>query len=218
MKDALVVKVKLISSTVGVNGESLKDLVVYCARVSNPKSQEEGKNINKLWNYLKKHGHWSPFEMVDLCMEIECPRDISRQLIRHRSFSFQEFSQRYSNPILEGLDLSFRETRLQDYKNRQNSIETEDESIIYKWVQLQSKMRDVVLGLYSSAVDLGVAKEVARALLPEGMTNSRIYMKGSLRSWMHFIEVRSHESAQKEIREIANQCDKIITNILEKNL
>ncbi len=218
MKDALVVKVKLISSTVGVNGESLKDLVVYCARVSNPKSQEEGKNINKLWNYLKKHGHWSPFEMVDLCMEIECPRDISRQLIRHRSFSFQEFSQRYSNPILEGLDLSFRETRLQDYKNRQNSIETEDESIIYKWVQLQSKMRDVVLGLYSSAVDLGVAKEVARALLPEGMTNSRIYMKGSLRSWMHFIEVRSHESAQKEIREIANQCDKIITDILEKNL
>ena len=218
MKDVLVVKVKLISSTVGVNGESLKDLVVYCARVSNPKSQEEGKNINKLWNYLKKHGHWSPFEMVDLCMEIECPRDISRQLIRHRSFSFQEFSQRYSNPILEGLDLSFRETRLQDYKNRQNSIETEDESIIYKWVQLQSKMRDVVLGLYSSAVDLGVAKEVARALLPEGMTNSRIYMKGSLRSWMHFIEVRSHESAQKEIREIANQCDKIITNILEKNL
>ena len=156
--------------------------------------------------------------MVDLCMEIECPRDISRQLIRHRSFSFQEFSQRYSNPILEGLDLSFRETRLQDYKNRQNSIETEDESIIYKWVQLQSKMRDVVLGLYSSAVDLGVAKEVARALLPEGMTNSRIYMKGSLRSWMHFIEVRSHESAQKEIREIANQCDKIITDILEKNL
>tara|TARA_B100001758_G_C18220005_1_gene509741 strand:+ start:222 stop:878 length:657 start_codon:yes stop_codon:yes gene_type:complete len=218
MKDVLVVKVKLISSTVGVNGESLKDLVVYCARVSNPKSQEEGKNINKLWNYLKKHGHWSPFEMVDLCMEIECPRDISRQLIRHRSFSFQEFSQRYSNPILEGLDLSFRETRLQDYKNRQNSIETEDESIIYKWVQLQSKMRDVVLGLYSSAVDLGVAKEVARALLPEGMTNSRIYMKGSLRSWMHFIEVRSHESAQKEIREIANQCDKIITDILEKNL
>ena len=218
MKDALVVKVKLISSTVGVNGESLKDLVVYCARVSNPKSQEEGKNINKLWNYLKKHGHWSPFEMVDLCMEIECPRDISRQLIRHRSFSFQEFSQRYSNPILEGLDLSFRETRLQDYKNRQNSIETKDESIIYKWVQLQSKMRDVVLGLYSSAVDLGVAKEVARALLPEGMTNSRIYMKGSLRSWMHFIEVRSHESAQKEIREIANQCDKIITDNLEKNL
>ena len=218
MKDVLGVKVKLISSTVGVNGESLKDLVVYCARVSNPKSQEEGKNINKLWNYLKKHGHWSPFEMVDLCMEIECPRDISRQLIRHRSFSFQEFSQRYSNPILEGLDLSFRETRLQDYKNRQNSIETEDESIIYKWVQLQSKMRDVVLGLYSSAVDLGVAKEVARALLPEGMTNSRIYMKGSLRSWMHFIEVRSHESAQKEIREIANQCDKIITDILEKNL
>ena len=116
------------------------------------------------------------------------------------------------------MDLSFRETRLQDYKNRQNSIETEDESIIYKWVQLQSKMRDVVLGLYSSAVDLGVAKEVARALLPEGMTNSRIYMKGSLRSWMHFIEVRSHESAQKEIREIANQCDKIITDILEKNL
>ena len=209
-------KVKLISHSVGVDGESVKDLVVYCARVSNPKSQEEGKNIDKLWNYLKKHGHWSPFEMADVCMEIECPRDISRQLLRHRSFSFQEFSQRYSNPILEGLDLSFRETRLQDYKNRQNSIETKDESIIYKWVQIQSKMRDVVLGLYTSAIDSDIAKEVARALLPEGMTSSRLYMKGSLRSWMHFIEVRSHESAQKEVREIANECNKIIQNLIEE--
>lgn len=209
-------KVKLISHSVGVDGESVKDLVVYCARVSNPKSQEESKNIDKLWNYLKKHGHWSPFEMADVCMEIECPRDISRQLLRHRSFSFQEFSQRYSNPILEGLDLSFRETRLQDYKNRQNSIETKDESIIYKWVQIQSKMRDVVLGLYTSAIDSDIAKEVARALLPEGMTSSRLYMKGSLRSWMHFIEVRSHESAQKEVREIANECNKIIQDLIEE--
>ena len=218
MRDVLAVKVELVSSTTGVRGESLKELVVYCARVSNPKSQEEGKNIEKLWNYLKEHGHWSPFEMVDLCMEIECPRDISRQLLRHRSFSFQEFSQRYGNPIAEGLQLSFRETRLQDHKNRQNSIETEDERTVHKWVQLQSKMKDVALGLYSSAIDLDIAKEVARTLLPEGMTNSRLYMKGSLRSWMHFIEVRSHESAQKEIREIADQCDKIISNMLERNL
>ena len=210
-------KVKLISQSVGVNGESVKDLVIYCARVSNPESQEEGKGINKLWRYLKKHGHWSPFEMANVCMEIECTRDISRQLIRHRSFSFQEFSQRYSNPILEGLSFPLREARLQDYENRQNSKWTNNKSIIDRWVQIQSKVKDVALKAYQDALKLDIAKEVARVLLPEGMTTSRIYMNGSLRSWMHFIETRSHESAQLEIREIANECDKIIQEILKEN-
>ena len=209
-------KVKLISHSVGVNGESVKDLIIYCARVSNPKSQEEGKNIDKLWNYLKAHGHWSPFEMANVCLEIECTRDISRQLLRHRSFSFQEFSQRYSDPIFEGLTFPFREVRMQDDKNRQNSIETDDDSIKKLWVQLQSKIKDVALGAYSTATDLKIAKEVARVLLPEGMTTSRLYMNGSLRSWMHFIEVRTHESAQKEIRQIAHECDKVIKELIQE--
>tara|TARA_E500000081_G_scaffold51487_1_gene54585 strand:+ start:9188 stop:9832 length:645 start_codon:yes stop_codon:yes gene_type:complete len=210
------VKVRLISQSVGINGESIKDLIIYCARVSNPESQEEGKGINKLWRYLKKHGHWSPFEMANVCMEIECTRDISRQLIRHRSFSFQEFSQRYSDPILEGLSFPLREARLQDYENRQNSKWTNNKSIIDAWVQIQSKVKDVALKAYQDALKLDIAKEVARVLLPEGMTTSRIYMNGSLRSWMHFIEARSHESAQLEIREIANECDKIIQELLEE--
>ena len=207
-------KVKLISHSIGVNGESIKDLIIYCARVSNPKSQEEGKNIDKLWNYLKKHGHWSPFEMANVCMEIECPRDISRQLLRHRSFSFQEFSQRYSSPYHEGLELRFRETRLQDETNRQNSFVTEDKKIIQAWTYLQSKIKDSVWAAYISALDLKIAKEVARAILPEGMTTSRLYMNGTLRSWMHFIEVRSHESAQKEVREVAEECNKVIKELV----
>ena len=207
-------KVKLISHSIGVNGESIKDLIIYCARVSNPKSQEEGKNIDKLWNYLKKHGHWSPFEMANVCMEIECPRDISRQLLRHRSFSFQEFSQRNSSPYHEGLELRFRETRLQDETNRQNSCVTEDKKIIQAWTYLQSKIKDSVWAAYISALDLKIAKEVARAILPEGMTTSRLYMNGTLRSWMHFIEVRSHESAQKEVREVAEECNKVIKELV----
>ena len=166
-------RVKLISQSTGVNGETLKDLVVYCARVSNPKSQEEGKGIDKLWNYLKKHGHWSPFEMVNVCLEIECPRDISRQLLRHRSFSFQEFSQRYSDPISEGLRVNFREARLQDIKNRQNSIETNDKKIAEMWAALQTRVKDTAYAAYMTALDTGLAKEVARALLPEGMTTSK---------------------------------------------
>ena len=208
-------KVKLISHSVGVEGESIKDLIIYCARVSNPKSQEEGKNIDKLWKYLKKHGHWSPFEMANICMEIECTRDISRQLLRHRSFSFQEFSQRYSDPIFEGLSFPFREARLQDPTNRQNSTWTNDEGVKRAWVQLQSKVKDVALSAYMSALDSDIAKEVARALLPEGMTTSRLYMNGTLRSWLHFIEVRSHESAQKEVREVADECNRIIQELIE---
>tara|TARA_B100000029_G_scaffold434634_1_gene448159 strand:- start:109 stop:753 length:645 start_codon:yes stop_codon:yes gene_type:complete len=210
------VKVKLISQSVGVNGESVKDLIIYCARVSNPESQEEGKGVDRLWKYLKKHGHWSPFEMANVCMEIECTRDISRQLLRHRSFSFQEFSQRYSDPIFEGLSFPFREARMQDHENRQNSKWTDNKTIIEKWVQIQSRVKDVALGAYQNALKLDMAKEVARVLLPEGMTTSRLYMNGSLRSWMHFIEVRSHESAQKEIRLIADECNKIIQELLEE--
>ena len=207
-------KVKVISQTVGVEGQSLKELVVYCARVSNSTSQIQGKYINRLWNYLKREKHWSPFEMADVTMEIETTRDISRQLLRHRSFQFQEFSQRYASPLADGLRLSFRETRLQDKQNRQNSLETEDEQLKRKWVGLQSKVKDVSLGAYITALESGIAKEVARVLLPEGMTRTRLYMKGSLRSWLHFIDVRSDESSQKEIRQIAKECDKLLRELI----
>ena len=203
-------KVKVISQTVGVEGQSLKELVVYCARVSNSISQTQGKYINRLWNYLKREKHWSPFEMADVTMEIETTRDISRQLLRHRSFQFQEFSQRYASPVTEGLRFAFRETRLQDKQNRQNSLETDDEQLKRKWVRLQSKVKDVSLGAYIAALESGIAKEVARVLLPEGMTKTRLYMKGSLRSWLHFIDVRSDESSQKEIRQIAQECDRLL--------
>ena len=212
-------KVKVISQTVGVEGQSLKELVVYCARVSNSTSQIQGKYINRLWNYLKREKHWSPFEMADVTMEIETTRDISRQLLRHRSFQFQEFSQRYASPLADGLRLSFRETRLQDKQNRQNSLETEDEQLKRKWVGLQSKVKDVSLGAYITALESGIAKEVARVLLPEGMTRTRLYMKGSLRSWLHFIDVRSDESSQKEIRQIAKECDKLLRELIgEENI
>tara|TARA_Y100000401_G_C8308689_1_gene218432 strand:+ start:592 stop:1245 length:654 start_codon:yes stop_codon:yes gene_type:complete len=207
-------KVKVISQTVGVEGQSLKELVVYCARVSNSTSQIQGKYINRLWNYLKREKHWSPFEMADVTMEIETTRDISRQLLRHRSFQFQEFSQRYASPLADGLRLSFRETRLQDKQNRQNSLETEDEQLKRKWVGLQSKVKDVSLGAYITALESGIAKEVARVLLPEGMTRTRLYMKGSLRSWLHFIDVRADESSQKEIRQIAKECDKLLRELI----
>ena len=140
-------QVRLISHTVGVNGETIKDLVVYCARVSNPQSQQEGLSIDRLWNYLKREKHWSPFEMVHVCLEINTTRAISRQLLRHRSFSFQEFSQRYADPT-ESLGFSFQEARLQDHENRQNSLETTDESLGRKWAAAQSHVKDVALGSY----------------------------------------------------------------------
>ena len=149
-------------------------------------------------------------------MEIETTRDISRQLLRHRSFQFQEFSQRYASPVTEGLRFAFRETRLQDKQNRQNSLETDDEQLKRKWVRLQSKVKDVSLGAYIAALESGIAKEVARVLLPEGMTKTRLYMKGSLRSWLHFIDVRSDESSQKEIRQIAQECDRLLRELMEE--
>ena len=208
-------QVRLISHTVGANGETIKDLVVYCARVSNPQSQREGLSVDRLWQYLQREGHWSPFEMVTICLEINTSRAISRQLLRHRSFSFQEFSQRYADPT-EALGFSYQEARLQDTQNRQNSLETDDELLKKAWVASQARTKDVALGEYLKALGLGIAKEQARALLPEGLTNSRVYMSGSLRSWLHFIEVRGHESAQKEIRHIAQECDRIIKELIEE--
>ena len=207
--------VKLVSYTTGVNGESIKDLIVYCARVSNPESQLKGENTNRLWNYLKREKHFSPFEMASVCLEITCSRSISRQLIRHRSFTFQEFSQRYADPT-ESLGFAFQEARLQARRNRQNSIETDDEHLQRKWVAAQSHVKDIALGTYIKALSLGIAKEQARSLLPEGLTLSKVYMNGTLRSWMHFIEVRTDVSAQKEIRQIAESCDTIIQNLVEK--
>lgn len=206
--------IKLVSHSIGVNGESLKDLVVYCARVSNPTSQEAGENVDRLWNYLKRHKHWSPFEMVNICMEINCPRDIARQILRHRSFSFQEFSQRYADPI-EALTFQLRSARLQDETNRQNSIPVDDISLQHLWVKQQNRVKDVAITAYQAAVDRGIAKEVARSVLPEGLTMSRLYMNGSLRSWLHWIEVRENEDTQLEHRKIALEAKEIIGGLIE---
>ena len=191
--------VKLVSYSTGVNGESIKDLIIYCARVSNPDSQLEGLGVERLWKYLKKNKHWSPFEMAHVCMEINTTRDIARQILRHRSFSFQEFSQRYADPIT-ALTFELKDARLQDMKNRQNSIAVTDPKVHEKFISLQKRVKDVSMSAYMQAIDLGIAKEQARSVLPEGITGSRLYMAGSLRSWMHFIEVRSDKSTQQEHR------------------
>ena len=206
--------VKLVSYSTGVNGESIKDLIIYCARVSNPDSQLEGLGVERLWKYLKKNKHWSPFEMAHVCMEINTTRDIARQILRHRSFSFQEFSQRYADPIT-ALTFELKDARLQDMKNRQNSIAVTDPKVHEKFISLQKRVKDVSMSAYMQAIDLGIAKEQARSVLPEGITGSRLYMAGSLRSWMHFIEVRSDKSTQQEHRCIAEQCNKIIEGLLE---
>ena len=191
--------VKLVSYSTGVNGESIKDLIIYCARVSNPDSQLEGLGVERLWKYLKKNKHWSPFEMAHVCMEINTTRDIARQILRHRSFSFQEFSQRYADPIT-ALTFELKDASLQDMKNRQNSIAVTDPKVHEKFISLQKRVKDVSMSAYMQAIDLGIAKEQARSVLPEGITGSRLYMAGSLRSWMHFIEVRSDKSTQQEHR------------------
>ncbi len=210
----MTTKVSLISYTRGARGESMKELVEYCARVSNPQNQNKSVSVGKLWNYLQKHKHWSPFEMVSICLEINTTRAIARQLLRHRSFSFQEFSQRYADPT-EPLGFSFQEARTQDLSNRQNSHKTEDRGLIRFWEAAQARVKDIALSEYINALSNGIAKEQARALLPEGLTNSRLYMNGTLRSWLHFIGVRTDVSAQNEIRELAQECDTIITNLIE---
>jgi thymidylate synthase (FAD) len=209
-------KVKLISyskpSEVMVEDglENVQDLIAFCARVSNPSNQLNMETAEKLIKYLIKHAHWSPLEMVSACMEIETTRDIARQILRHRSFSFQEFSQRYADPTK---DLSFvtREARLQDTVNRQNSVELDKESdghaiLAGTWKNKQDKVIQAAKEAYEWAIENGIAKEQARAVLPEGLTTSRMYMNGTLRSWIHFIEIRSGNGTQKEHMEVAREC------------
>lgn len=193
-----------------------QELIAFCARVSNPSNQFNTETAEKLINYLIKNKHWSPLEMVSACLEITTTRDIARQILRHRSFSFQEFSQRYADPTKD-LDFVLREPRLQDPKNRQNSIELDANinSIVIaeQWKAQQRKVIDAARDAYEWAVKNGIAKEQARAVLPEGNTVSRLYMNGTLRSWVHFIELRSAEGTQKEHREVAKACAEIISEI-----
>jgi len=188
------------------------DLIAFCARVSNPSNQLNTGTSDKLIEYLIKHKHWSPFEMADATLEIETTRDISHQIIRHRSFSFQEFSQRYADPT-QALDFEFSEARLQDTKNRQNSIETDDMDLHDGWRTLQQETLNTALKAYEWAIERGIAKEVARKVLPEGLTQTRLYMKGSIRSWLHYLEVRTDPSTQKEHREVALACAQAIAEI-----
>ena len=213
-------KVKLISysqptdefASVGI--DNVQELIAYCARVSNPANQLNTETSEKLIKYLIKHQHWSPLEMVSACIEIETTRDIARQILRHRSFSFQEFSQRYADPTTE-LDQAFtlRQARLQDKKNRQNSIETDDTRLAIEWERAQKRVLFSVKQEYEWAIKNGIAKEQARAVLPEGLTISRLYMNGTLRSWIHFIELRSANGTQKEHQEVALACAQAIANI-----
>lgn len=188
------------------------ELIAYCARISNPNNQMNHATADKLVNYLLKHKHFSPLEMVDLTIEITTTRDIARQALRHRSFVFQEFSQRYADPVKE-LDFVIRETRLQDTTNRQKSLPTEDKELIDWWESQQRELIAKVRAIYSQALDLGIAKEQARAILPEGLTVSRMYMKGSLRSWIHYCGVRIDESTQDEHRQVAMACAKVIAEL-----
>ena len=208
-------KVKLKAHSVPSHddiGNNILDLIAYCARVSNPSNQNNTKTSEKLIRYLVKHKHWSPFEMASVCLEIETTRDIARQILRHRSFSFQEFSQRYADPTKD-LDFVMREARLQDNKNRQNSIEIDNANIQANWKMRQSTVMQEVLESYNWAIANGIAKEQARAVLPEGNTESRLYMNGTIRSWIHYIELRSGPETQKEHREIAQACAKAIEPI-----
>jgi thymidylate synthase (FAD) len=183
--------------------------IAYTARVSNPSNQHNTLTAPKLLSYLIKNKHWSPFEMVSITMEINTTRDISHQIIRHRSFSFQEFSQRYADPTKD-MEFVTREARLQDAKNRQNSIEVEDDNLKYDWNYLQGVVGDLAVRHYKTAIEMGIAKEQARAILPEGLTTTRLYMSGTLRSWIHYIDVRAEAGTQKEHRQIALAAQKEI--------
>ncbi len=211
-------KIRLISYTQPVDeikNQGISDaleLVAFCARVSNPSNQYNSETAEKLVRYLVKHKHWSPLEMVDATLEIETTRDITHQIIRHRSFSFQEFSQRYADPTKD-MQFVTREARLQDNKNRQNSVDVDDVHLQNEWYRAQQRALFAAEREYKWAIDNGIAKEQARAVLPEGLTTSRIYMKGSIRSWLHYIEVRTDPSTQKEHREVALECAKEIAKI-----
>ena len=210
MKGLKLSDVKVIWAT--PDGE---DAVAFCARVSNPENQISQETAPRLLKYLIKHKHWSPFEMANVCMEIETTRDIARQILRHRSFSFQEFSQRYA--AVQGFELS--EVRLQDTKNRQNSIEVGDSDLHGWWFKAQQRVRDDAELVYNMALAKGIAKEQARKLLPEGMTMSKMYMNGTLRSWLHYVEIRCDKATQKEHREVAEKCrdelTKLFPNVME---
>ncbi len=206
-------KVKLISHSQAPDyNESALDLVAYCARVSNPSNQNNKETNEKLVKYLMKHKHWSPLEMVSACLEIETTRDIARQILRHRSFSFQEFSQRYANPTKD-LDFEVREARLQDPKNRQNSVDTDNTELQAIWKNKQRNIINASLDTYNWAITKGIAKEQARAVLPEGLTMSRMYVNGTLRSWIHYIELRGANGTQKEHIDIARTVATVISQI-----
>jgi len=210
-------EVKLVSYSKPASGynnlNNCQDLIAFCARVSNPSNQMNTETSDKLINYLVTHKHWSPLEMASACLEITTTRDIARQILRHRSFSFQEFSQRYADPTKD-LDFVTREARLQDTKNRQNSIEIDDRVLQDEWEEKQKMIIEMSKMAYTWAVDRGIAKEQARAVLPEGLTISKMYMNGTLRSWVHYIELRTEAGTQKEHREIAKQCAIQIAKVL----
>jgi len=198
--------VRLVNYSQNAANDSLLDQIAYAARVSNPDNQNNKETSEKLVRYLIREKHWSPLEMVSVCMEIDTTRDIARQILRHRSFSFQEFSQRYADPTKD-LDWYIRQARLQDTKNRQNSIEDGvDEYIVERWTEEQMRVHLETMKAYKWAIDNGIAKEQARAVLPEGNMGSRIYMNGTLRSWVHYIDLRSGNGTQKEHMEIAREC------------
>ena len=198
----------------GMSNDNVLDLIAYCARVSNPSNQMNTETSAKLIKYLVKNAHWSPLEMVNACLEIETTRDIAHQIVRHRSFSFQEFSQRYANPEDMADTFQTREARLQDAKNRQNSIEIDIDSELHdEWSRQQRKVIDQARIAYEWAIHNGIAKEQARVVLPEGCTKTRLYMNGTLRSWIHYIELRSANGTQKEHMEIAKECAVVIAKI-----
>ena len=209
-------KARLISSSSPTNHfvgiESVQDLIAHAARVSNPGNQNNSDTAGKLLNYLIKHKHWSPFEMASACIEVETTRDIARQLLRHRSFSFQEFSQRYADPTNE-LSFVTRDARLQDPKNRQNSIETSDTALQAWWHAQQEFLIEHTKRIYIEAIERGIAKEQARAVLPEGNTVSRLYVNGTIRSWIHYVELRSGHGTQLEHIELAREIGRAITAI-----
>ena len=190
-----------------------QELIAYCARVSNPSNQLNTETSEKLIRYLIKHQHWSPLEMVSACIEINTTRDIAHQIVRHRSFSFQEFSQRYADP--QDMDDTFevREARMQDPKNRQNSIATADINLQLWWDAQQKHVIETAKTIYNKAIDAGIAKEQARAVLPEGLTKTRLYMNGTLRSWIHYIELRGGHGTQREHMDIAHACAEVIADI-----
>ena len=192
-----------------IDSANLQEMIAFCARVSNPDNQMSLENSDKLIKYLIKHQHWSPFEMVSACLEIKTTRDIARQILRHRSFSFQEFSQRYARAT----DFETREARMQDPVNRQNSVVTDDLEIQEEWDKIQDNVIELTKAAYDRALKLGIAKEQARAVLPEGLTASTMYVNGTLRSWIHYIELRSENGTQKEHMEIAKEVGRVISKI-----